>query len=137
MKTLIKLFPRVFTRKKRLSAGVWTTKDGKNIHISKMEDSHLINTFNYVIKVARTNHSTTLSTLSSNVFAGILSGKITPESIDHMIYGDPERDAMQQPIMILMLEELYKRKLENSFMYSVGYLMPLTFEKALEDLQRG
>lgn len=133
MKRLVRLFPFFFSKEKRQLAGMWTTKEGKHLHITKMHDHHLVNTFNYIIKVARANHQNMLS--SVNVFAGILSGEITPESLDHMAYGDPEKEAMQQPIMLLMLEELYKRGLENSYTYAVSYLMPPTFEEAMEELK--
>ena len=55
IRTFLKMRNPNTTRKELFEIGVWTTADGRRIHVSKLSDDHLSNITGYLFRSARVN----------------------------------------------------------------------------------
>jgi hypothetical protein len=93
------------------SIGIWTTKDGKEIHVSNITDQHLENIYYYLSKRAR-----------AKLYEQIASAYALPEPRGEMAQADfwrgvdevedmTELDILKQhPFFRHLVQELVKRK---------------------------
>ena len=97
---------------------IWTTKDGRRVHVGKMEDEHLLNTI-ALLRRRNRNH------VASAVFNRALragsyatdapdgAAMVAEEYVSHLMHGCHDDDILAEalPIFATMLTEAHRRGL--------------------------
>lgn len=92
----------------------WTKKDGTKIRIKDMTDTHLVNTVKMLIRKADIDRENTLMCFPSFASEDSMASYYAEQEWDSLNWMTPFEYAKQEyPIFNDLLDEVYRRKLEN------------------------